>query len=145
MPFYFFQDEASRTLYTRVVGEPQSLELVTYYRAMIRRGCIGSGRRELLDGRDITSVAVDLEGQEAMAWLAEENRHFLKHMKSALVASRPAIYGVFRQYQLIASNHQPGLRVYQDMDDALAYLEIPPQEAEENLSRVVPFLPGTPG
>ena len=139
MPFCFFQDEASRTLYTRVAGEPQSRELVVYYRAMIRRGYIGPGCRELLDGRDITSVAVDIEGQEAMSWLAEENGHLLKHMKSALVASRPAVYGVFRQYQLMASNHQPGLRVYQDMDEALAYLEIPLEEAEANLSRVVPF------
>jgi hypothetical protein len=139
MAFYFLQDEARQVLYTKIIGEAQTRELLAYYRAMILKGFIGAGRRELLDGRDISHVAVDLEGQEAMAGLAEENSHVLKHMRSALVATKTGVYGVFRQYQLMVGTYQRGLRVYQRMDEALAYLDIPEAEAESNLNRVSLF------
>ena len=139
MPFYFFEDTARRVLYTKIVGEPHSRELVVYYRTMIQRGVVGPGRSELLDGRGISHVAVDFEGQEALVRLAEENTRALKHMKSALVAADLAVYGIFTQYQLMVGAHQEGLRVYQNMDKALAYLGIPPEEAEIRLSQVTLF------
>ena len=139
MPFYFFEDKTHHILYTKITGEPHSRELVAYYRAMIQRGAIGPGRRELLDGRGIFHVAVDLAGQEALVRLAEENTHALKHMKSALVAKDLAVYGIFTQYQLMVGAHQEDLRVYQSMDEALAYLDIPPEEAETRLSLATRF------
>lgn len=141
MPFYFVEDKTHHILYTKIAGEPHSRELVAYYRAMIQRGAIGPGRRELLDGRDISHVAVDLAGQEALVRLAEENSPALKHMKSALVATDLTVYGIFRQYQLMVGvgAHHEGLRVVQGMDEALAYLDIPPEEAEIRLSQVTLF------
>lgn len=139
MAFYFFEDKARHTLYTKIVGEPHSRELVAYYRAMIQKGAVGPHRRELLDGREISHVAVDLEGQEALVRLAEENSPALRHMKSALVASDLAVYGIFTQYQLMVGAHQEGLRVYPSIDKALAYLGIPPKEAGIRLSQVTLF------
>jgi hypothetical protein len=141
LAFNFFPDRIHRVLYTRIVGVPRSRELVGYYRAMIRKGYIQAGWRELLDGREIALVEVDLGGQEQLALLAEENRDRLREMKSALVAPNEAVYGIFRQYQLMVQDYQEDLMVYRRMDEALEYLDIPADEAEANLNRVAPFSP----
>jgi hypothetical protein len=39
----------------------------------------------------------------------------------------------------MVGTYQRGLRVYQRMDEALAYLDIPEAEAESNLNRVSLF------
>jgi len=79
--------------------------------------------RELVDGREITDMAVTPNGQMRLAGLASTSMDRLRGGRVAMVASTDLTYGMFRMWQLRRESLEFEVRVYRELEPALAWLK----------------------
>ena len=78
---------------------------------------------ELVDGREITEMAVTPEGQARLADLAATRLDRLRGGRVAMVATSDLVYGMFRMWELRREELDYEVRVFRSVDEAMSWLQ----------------------
>ena len=111
-------------LLTIIHGRVTDDELLAHYAAPEFQA-VQAPWRELVDGREITDMAVTPDGQLRLAELASTSMDRLRGGRVAMVASTDLTYGMFRMWQLRRESLEFEVRVFRELGPALAWLEDP--------------------
>lgn len=109
-------------LRTIVFGRVTDEELLAHYglpEFQVHKGLW----RELVDGREIVDMAVTADGQRRLADLASTATDRLRGGRVAMVAATDVTYGMFRMWQLRRESLEFEVRVYRELEPALAWLK----------------------
>ena len=108
-------------IYTLLYGRVTDDELLSYYmRAITEIG--DSPWREIVDGTLVTEMALTTEGLKRLAGVVESNLEKLRGGRVAMVAASDITYGVFRMWELRREGLNYEVRVFRELDAALAWL-----------------------
>lgn len=78
--------------------------------------------RELVDGTQVTDLAVTTQGLDRLAALVARSIEKVRGGRLAMVAATPVVYGVFRMWELRREDLDYEVRVFRDLEPALAWL-----------------------
>ena len=119
MPVTFQVDRSGGAVFTTARGIVSYAELLDHIASKAKQGLIA--RAELFDARDIT---LDLSLSELQA-IAEHTKEALGSQtpgKIAVVTNNTFVYGLARAYAVFAREDNPRLQVFQNVEDARAWL-----------------------
>lgn len=122
MPLRLEVDES--LLRTIIHGRVTDDELLAHYAAPEFQA-VRAPWRELVDGREITDMAVTPDGQLRLAELASTSMDRLRGGRVAMVATTDVTYGMFRMWQLRRESLEFEVRVFRELEPALAWLKEP--------------------
>ncbi len=88
-----------RYLHTVLFGTLTDDELVGYYDPTPPR-TFGGPWREIVDGREVTGMAVTPTGQARLAAFVAAHRSEMRGGRVAMVATSPVTYGMFRMWEM---------------------------------------------
>jgi hypothetical protein len=93
--------------------------------------------RQLVDFRDATDVQLDAQGVRQLAAL----QLFAPDARRAFVMSTDVAYGMGRMYQMLREGPRDGLRLFRDMDAAIAWVDLTAERADvlDALARIRPL------
>jgi len=112
-------DKSNGAVLTTARGIVSYTELLDHITAKSERGLIA--RAELFDARDI-SLNLSLSELQGIADQTKKALGTRKPGKIAIVTNNAFVYGLARAYAVFAREDNPRLRVFQDAEDAHAWL-----------------------
>lgn len=126
MPITFeFKDPIFWIRLSGSISNNDLMEVVTAFDQMENQHAVTPHR--ITDLSEITEVKIDFDD---MLSLASQRRakHFQNFYKSAIVASDETQTGFARMFQTLNNNPQVTLRIFNDIQSALAWISSPPGE-----------------
>jgi hypothetical protein len=108
-------------VYTKCVGRLTAEDLIAHYSLPFFQDYAGPWR-ELVDGREITDMAVTPQEQERFASFATRFMPRLRGGRVAMVASRDVVYGMFRMWELRREDLEYEVRVFREIEPARSWL-----------------------
>lgn len=116
-----FEDQVIHTI---LVGRVTDEELLSHY----ARPEFQEARapwRELVDGREITAMAVTAAGQRKLAAYAAASAQRLRGGRVAMLASTEVTYGMFRMWEIQREGLGYAVSVFRDFEEARQWLLSP--------------------
>lgn len=121
MPISRCTDKDPTLIYTLLSGRITDTELWVYYeRAIAEKD--DAPWRELVDGTQVTEMALTPEGLTRLASVVEASPEKIRDGRVAMVATNAVTYGVFRMWELQREGLNYEVRVFRDLELALAWL-----------------------
>jgi hypothetical protein len=108
-------------IYTILSGRVTDTELLSYYERAIAQKAHDPWR-ELVDGTQVTEMVLTQEGLTRLAGIVEANLEKIRDGRVAMVATSNITYGVFRMWELQREGLNYEVRVFRELDLALAWL-----------------------
>lgn len=108
-------------LRTIVFGRVTDEELLAHY-ALPEFQFFSGKWRELVDGREVTEMAVTMDGQKRLADLASTSMDRLRGGRVAMVAATDVTYGMFRMWQLRRESMEFEVSVFRELAPAMEWL-----------------------
>lgn len=121
MPITYRIDSEKGFLYVLVGGAPTQDEILTAMQAWWNDPEFRPGLLTLIDGSDATSLPT-LSQLEEIVGLIRRHAHEIGRKKLAIIAPRPVIFGVARQFGALAPGGLLTVRVFKDRDAGIAWL-----------------------
>lgn len=124
MPISRRWDPDQHALFVRMVGRVDDAELVRFARELSEDPEVPTGRRELIDLREVEASDVTTEAirQVAGAFRSQDKTHY--ETRVALVAASDLGFGLGRMYQAFRDDAPIHLQVFRELEKALAWLGI---------------------
>lgn len=113
--------EPSGIVRTVLSGHVTDAELLAHYRGSLVQEVDGPWR-EIVDGSGITTMAVTPDGQRKLAEVVGQHRGRLRDARVAMVAGSDVTFGMFRMWQLQRESLGYDVRVFRNLDDAMAWV-----------------------
>ena len=110
-----------RYLHTILHGRITDDELVGYYHPTPARA-FGPPWREVVDGRDVTDMAVTPEGQARLAAFVASHADEMRGGRVAMVATSPVTYGMFRMWEMSRASLPYDVRVFREIGPAVDWV-----------------------
>jgi len=111
-------------IHTILEGHVTDEELLSHYALPIFQEHRAAWR-ELVDGREVTDMAVTAEGQRRLAALATTSAERLRGWRVAMVASSDVMYGMFRMWELQREGLGYEVHVFRDIEEARTWVAPP--------------------
>ena len=121
MPIHHALPGPPGIIHTVLSGRVNDEELLAYYAQLIPQHVSGPWR-EIVDGRQITDMAISQEGLSRLAGLIAGHLRTLRDVKVAMVAASDVTYGMFRMWEIRREALGYPLQVFRRADEALAWL-----------------------
>ena len=121
MPINRRIDDDPTLIYTVLSGRVTDTELWSYYQRIIAEMTYVPWR-ELVDGTQVAEMVLTSEGLTRLAGIIEASLEKLRDGRVAMVATTDVTYGVFRMWELQREALNYEVRVFRDLERALAWL-----------------------
>lgn len=108
-------------IHTTLIGQVTDDELLAYYQQPHFEE-ISDTWREIVDGSQITEMAVTPEGQRQLAIIAAANPNKLRGGRVAMVALSDVTYGMFRMWEIQREELDYTVRVFRNFEEAQAWV-----------------------
>ncbi len=125
MPITYRIDAQRRLIVATATGELSDEDLHAYAFAVADDPANAPDVRELFDLRGVSAVAVTADGVRQVAQTVSEIDVAGKPSKLAIVAVSAVAFGLARMYQVLRSDAPRDIQVFDDMNEALAWLGPP--------------------
>ena len=113
-------------LVTTWSGSVTDSEMVAAYRAAYADHRWAPGFNEVTDMRTADVRSISADGlRRVRAVVAESLAGFTGSFKTAVLAPSDLQFGVSRMYEMMAAESPEAVRVFRDVDEAAAWLEVP--------------------
>lgn len=122
MPIRLQKDDESKVLLTLLEGEIDDEQLIAHYRTVTDEKLYLRYKREIVDGREATKIAVTPEGQARLAALLSGHKTGLAGYRAAMIATSDLVYGMFRMWEMSRGMLGYELKVFRDEDAARYWL-----------------------
>ncbi len=119
MPIQFKTDGG--VMYSILTGRVTDEELFSHYNLPVFQKC-SPPWIEIVDGREITDMAITPEGQNKLAAIAATKINQLRGGRVAMVASTDITYGMFRMWEVQRGDINYEVRVFREIEAALNWL-----------------------
>lgn len=110
-------------VYSTASGIVTDQELIEHQSALIKDPEFRPNMRQLLDTRAVSEIQVTPEGVRTIA----SHNPWRKGARRALVALNETAYGLGRMFELGRAHAEDEFRVFRTMDEARAWLGLPPE------------------
>lgn len=111
-------------VWTTLTGQVTDQELFDHY-ARLAQEEVPLPWREVVDGRQIGTMAITAAGQQRLSLLVAAHAEQLRGGRVAMVASNDATYGMFRMWELQREGLGYDVAVFRDVGEALEWLRAP--------------------
>jgi hypothetical protein len=111
-------------IHTTLIGRVTIDDLVSYYALPFFQQHEGPWR-ELVDGRQITDMAITADGQKRLEAFAAGSAERLRGGRVAMVAASDVTYGMFRMWELQREGLGYEVRVFRELETARAWVGRP--------------------
>ena len=115
MPISFNVDPVTQIIYTSVVGDIEPADLIAHGQCLVQANLLD--HPQLVDARS-TNLELTASQVRQLADKTNEFRSGLKVTPIAFVTDRNSLYGMFRMYQTLIENINPGFQVFRNIDEA---------------------------
>lgn len=113
---------AGDVIHTVLTGRVTDDELLAYYSGDVFQHHAGRWL-ELVDGTRITEMGITGEGQWKLKETIALKSDMLRDGRVAMVAATDATYGMFRMWEMQRESMPYEVRVFRDVNEALAWLK----------------------
>lgn len=129
MPVTYSVDTATKTIRTTCSRPLQFAEVMDHFRRLKEDPVCSGSLDVLLDvsDADLVPQASQLGAVSAAVSLVRKNVQF---RACAIVASRDAMFGMMRMFEVLAGDYFSATRVFRTMDEAEAWLAAQPREVD---------------
>ena len=120
-------DQAKRRIHTRCVGAVTLDEVLQHFADLVRDPDCPARLDVLLDLSEITSLPTSSQLTAVTTEIARV-RPRVQFDGCAIIASRDALFGMARMFEVFAENHFGATRVFRTVDEGTRWLDIGPNE-----------------
>jgi hypothetical protein len=118
-------DQAKRRIHTRCVGAVTLDEVLQHFADLVRDPDCPARLDVLLDLSEITSLPTSSQLTAVTTEVARVRPH-VQFDGCAIIASRDALFGMARMFEVFAENYFGATRVFRTVDEGTRWLELEP-------------------